>query len=154
MVVILPTNASVYCFIPWIEGLDLVRELQTGQHIPCNTLLTFMLQTVAECYILHMTDHWINKDINFNFILISVLSILYCFYYNQQMHNYISQQYLFISYKVSGVPKGVWGIQPPPTKFRSFDKAELNSQFRGKNIHNDPKRIRVSLICKLSGALD
>jgi hypothetical protein len=36
---------------------------------------------------------------------------------------------------VSGVPRGVWGVQTPiPPKFRSFDKAERNSQFRGK-IH-------------------
>jgi hypothetical protein len=40
---------------------------------------------------------------------------------------------------------------PPPSKFRSFDKAEPNSQFRGKYICNNLIRIRVSLICKLSG---
>jgi hypothetical protein len=36
----------------------------------------------------------------------------------------------------SGVPRGeVWGFNPPP-KFRSFDKAEPNSQLRGKYIRN------------------
>ena len=30
----------------------------------------------------------------------------------------------------SGVPRGVWGVQPPSPQFRSFDKAEPNSQFR------------------------
>jgi hypothetical protein len=46
----------------------------------------------------------------------------------------------------------VWGVQqpPPPRKFRSFDNAEPNSQFRGKYIRNNLIRIRVSLICKLS----
>jgi hypothetical protein len=43
------------------------------------------------------------------------------------------------------------GFQPRPPKFLSFDKAEPNSQFRGKYIHNNLTRIRVSLICKLSG---
>jgi hypothetical protein len=37
----------------------------------------------------------------------------------------------------SGVPTGVWGFKPPPPpKFRSFDKAELNSQFHAKYIRN------------------
>jgi hypothetical protein len=45
------------------------------------------------------------------------------------------------------------GVQIPP-KFRSFNKAEPNSQFRGKYIRNNLIRIRVSLICKLSGTLD
>jgi hypothetical protein len=41
-----------------------------------------------------------------------------------------------------------------PPKFRSFDKAKPNSQFRGKYIPNDLIRIRVSPICKLSGTPD
>jgi hypothetical protein len=56
----------------------------------------------------------------------------------------------------SGVPKGrgvVWGVQTP-MKFRSFDKAELNSQFRGKYIPNNLIRIWVSLNYKLSGTPD
>jgi hypothetical protein len=40
------------------------------------------------------------------------------------------------------------------TSDRSFDKAEPNSQFRGKYISNNLTRIRVSLICILSGTLD
>jgi hypothetical protein len=44
------------------------------------------------------------------------------------------------------------GVQPPPPpKFRSFEKAEPNSQFRGIYIRNNLIRIRVLLICKLSG---
>jgi hypothetical protein len=36
---------------------------------------------------------------------------------------------------IRGVPRGgVWGVQTPPKLFRSFDKAEPNSQFRGKYI--------------------
>jgi hypothetical protein len=34
----------------------------------------------------------------------------------------------------SGVPKG-GSNPPPPPKFRSFDKTEPNSQFRGKYIN-------------------
>jgi hypothetical protein len=55
-----------------------------------------------------------------------------------------------------GVPKnqwraeGVWGVQTPLPKFRSFDKAKPNSQFRGEYIHSNLLTIRVSLICKLS----
>jgi hypothetical protein len=45
------------------------------------------------------------------------------------------------------------GVQTP-LKFRSFDKAGPNSQFRGKYIRNNLIRIRVSLICKLSGTPD
>ena len=50
---------------------------------------------------------------------------------------------------VSGVPRG-GGLGSsntlPPSKFRSFDKAEPNSQFRGKYIRNSLTRIRPSLI--------
>jgi hypothetical protein len=35
---------------------------------------------------------------------------------------------------------------PTPQKFRSFDKAEPNSQFRGKYTRNNLTRIRLSLI--------
>ena len=49
--------------------------------------------------------------------------------------------------KISGVPRGVGVFKPPPPpKFRSFDKAEPNSQFRGKYIRNNLTRIRLSLI--------
>jgi hypothetical protein len=48
---------------------------------------------------------------------------------------------------------GVWGVQNP-SKFRRFDKAKPNSLFRGKYIRINLIRIRVSLICKLSGTLD
>jgi hypothetical protein len=45
----------------------------------------------------------------------------------------------------------IWGVHPPPTpKFRSFEKAEPNSQFRGKYIHYNLIRIRFSLIYILS----
>jgi hypothetical protein len=47
----------------------------------------------------------------------------------------------------SVVYRGGGGFNTPP-KFRSFDKSEPNSQFRGKYIRNKPIRIRVSLICK------
>jgi hypothetical protein len=53
----------------------------------------------------------------------------------------------------SGVPRGGFeGFNPP--KFRSFDKAEPNSQIRGKYIRNNLIRTQASLICKLSGTLD
>jgi hypothetical protein len=52
----------------------------------------------------------------------------------------------------SGIPRGV--KIPPPPKFRSFDKAEPNSQFSGKYIHNNLIRIWVSLSGKLSGTPD
>jgi hypothetical protein len=45
----------------------------------------------------------------------------------------------------------VWMIQAPPLKFRSFDKAEPNSQFCGIYIRNNLIRIRVSFIRKLNG---
>jgi hypothetical protein len=50
---------------------------------------------------------------------------------------------------ISGIPRGwFWEgcSNPPPPKFRSFDEAEPNSQFRGKYIGNNLTRIRVSLI--------
>jgi hypothetical protein len=43
---------------------------------------------------------------------------------------------------------GLWCSNPPP-KFRSFDKAEPNFQFRGKYIHNNLIRIWVSLILQI-----
>jgi hypothetical protein len=59
---------------------------------------------------------------------------------------------------ISGVPRGIGGFTPlggslSPRKFISFDKAEPNSQFRGKYISYNLIRIRVSPICKLSGPL-
>jgi hypothetical protein len=39
----------------------------------------------------------------------------------------------------------------PPPKFLNFDKAEPNSQFHGKYIHNNLIRVWVSLIFKLNG---
>jgi hypothetical protein len=51
--------------------------------------------------------------------------------------------------------EGVEGVlHPPPPKFRSFDKAEPNSQFRGKYFRNSLIRIRVSHVCKLSRTPD
>jgi hypothetical protein len=47
-----------------------------------------------------------------------------------------------------GVHRG-GGVNPP--KFRSFDKAKPNSLFRGKYIHNNLIRIRVSIILKIVG---
>jgi hypothetical protein len=54
----------------------------------------------------------------------------------------------------TGVPRGGGGGFNPPPKFRGFNKAEPNSQFRGKYIRNYLTRILVSLICKLSGTPD
>jgi len=45
----------------------------------------------------------------------------------------------------SGVMSGVWGVQTLP-KFRSFDKAEPNSQFHGKYMRNNLTRMWGSLI--------
>ena len=42
--------------------------------------------------------------------------------------------------------EGGFGVFKPPPKFRSFDKAEPNSQFHGKYIRNNLTRIRLSLI--------
>jgi hypothetical protein len=52
---------------------------------------------------------------------------------------------------ISGVPKGVWGVQhpPPSPKFRSFDKAEPNPQSCGKYVCNNLTRIRLSLIFRV-----
>jgi hypothetical protein len=49
---------------------------------------------------------------------------------------------------------GGLGCLTPPPKFRSFDKAEPNSQVHGKCIRKNLIRIRVSLICKLSATPD
>jgi hypothetical protein len=48
--------------------------------------------------------------------------------------------------------KGGFGVFIPlsPQKFRGFDKAEPNFQFRGKYSRKNLIRKRVSLICKLS----
>jgi hypothetical protein len=47
------------------------------------------------------------------------------------------------------------GVQTfPSPKFRSFDKAETNSQFCEKYIRKNLIRIWVSLICKYSGNPD
>jgi hypothetical protein len=49
---------------------------------------------------------------------------------------------------------GGGGVTPSPSTINSeVLTTELNSQFRGKLIRNNLIRIRVSLICKLSGTL-
>jgi hypothetical protein len=59
---------------------------------------------------------------------------------------------------ISGVLRGSLGgsTLPPPTtpKFRSFEKAEPNSQFCGIYILNNLIRIWVAFFCKLSGTPD
>jgi hypothetical protein len=52
--------------------------------------------------------------------------------------------------QTSGVPRGV-GVSKRPSKFRIFEKAEPNFQFRGKYTRNNVIRIRRSLIYKYSG---
>jgi hypothetical protein len=65
-----------------------------------------------------------------------------------------------LTYSINSLGVDQWrtegaGVQPPPPpKFRSFDKAEPNSQFRGIYIRNNIIRIRVSFICKMSGTPD
>jgi hypothetical protein len=47
---------------------------------------------------------------------------------------------------IGAVVYRVWGVQTPlPPKFRSFEKAEPNSQLRGKYIDDKLIRIRVSV---------
>jgi hypothetical protein len=36
--------------------------------------------------------------------------------------------------------EGGLGVQPPTPKFRSFEKTEPNSQFRGKHIRKKPTK--------------
>jgi hypothetical protein len=50
--------------------------------------------------------------------------------------------------------QGGFGGSNLPPNFRSFDKVEPNSPFRGKYIRNNLIRIRFSPICKLSGTPD
>jgi hypothetical protein len=48
---------------------------------------------------------------------------------------------------------GFGGFKPSP-KIPSFDKAEAIFLFHGKYIRNNLIRIRISLMCKLSGTPD
>ena len=60
----------------------------------------------------------------------------------------ISQPLLLL--QAFGNTNGILGrggvLKPPSPKFRSFDKAEPNSQFRGKYSLNNVTRIQLSLI--------
>jgi hypothetical protein len=56
---------------------------------------------------------------------------------------------LIIPVAYRGVGGGLVVQTPTTPKFRSFDKAEPNSQFREKYIRNNLIRIRVSLVYKL-----
>jgi hypothetical protein len=49
---------------------------------------------------------------------------------------------------------GLGGSTPPAPEIQNFDKAEPNSQFRGKYIRYNLITIRVSPIGKLSGTPD
>jgi hypothetical protein len=68
----------------------------------------------------------------------------------------VSENCILRSFSSSGLNQ--WrtegGFAPHSPKFLSFDKAEPNSQFRGKFDHNNLVKIQVSLICKLSGTPD
>jgi hypothetical protein len=55
---------------------------------------------------------------------------------------------------LSGLPGGGGVSNPLPPKFRSFDKAELYSQFCGKYMRNNQVKIRVLFIWKLNGTPD
>jgi hypothetical protein len=79
------------------------------------------------------------------------LRVLFSRSYTKLITGQTDLYYVVIS---SGVPRGVGVFNPHPPKFRSFDKAEPNSQFRGKYIRNNLIRIRVSLICSLCGTPD
>ena len=59
-----------------------------------------------------------------------------------------SHHHQSLIYTASGILRGGggFGVFNPPPKFRSFDKAEPNSQFRGKCICNNLTRIQLSLI--------
>ena len=61
------------------------------------------------------------------------------------VHSRTSLDRILSQWRTGGVGVGWGGVQTPP-KFRSFDKAEPNSQFRGKYIRNNLTRIRLSLI--------
>jgi hypothetical protein len=50
--------------------------------------------------------------------------------------------------------RGGLGVQTPAPKFRSFEKAVPNSQFRGKYIRNSLIIIQVSFISKINGTPD
>jgi hypothetical protein len=82
---------------------------------------------------------WYDTNSKLHFVLLEVVkNMQVCLLF------YVHESPLAVAYR--------GGVQtPPPPKFRSFDKAEPNSQFRGKYIWNNLIRIRVSLICKLSG---
>jgi hypothetical protein len=73
---------------------------------------------------------------------------------------WLNYRKLHVMFKVFPVSFQQWctegslGGYTPLPKFRYFDKAEPNSQFRGKYTRNNLMRIRVSLICKLSGTPD
>jgi hypothetical protein len=76
-------------------------------------------------------------------------------FYNKHIFSRNEQQYALIVPFIAGASGGgVGGSNTPSTKFRSFNKAEPNSQFREKYIRNNLTRIRVSLICKFSGTPD
>jgi hypothetical protein len=90
-------------------------------------------------------------------------------YYNKSALQFLGQHRTFKSRALRSVRDGKWlisrntpvaywgggvGVSKPPPKFQSFDKAQPNSQFRGKYIRNNLIRIRVSLICKFSGTPD
>jgi hypothetical protein len=59
-----------------------------------------------------------------------------------------------VSRMSSGILKGGEGGGFNPPEILKFDKAEPNSQFHGKYIHNNIIRVQVSLICKLSRTPD
>jgi hypothetical protein len=83
-----------------------------------------------------------------------VLAWQYCFLKLHMNHAHVQLDGFCCDSAASGIPGGewveVWVVQTPP-KLHSFDKGELNSQFHGIYIRNNLIRIRVSLICKLSG---
>jgi hypothetical protein len=69
---------------------------------------------------------------------------------NAQKNSYWSVDYLMSTHELplcdmQWRTEG-WLVQTPPPNFWRFDKAEPNSQFCGKYVHNNPTRIRVSLI--------
>jgi hypothetical protein len=100
---------------------------------------------------LYLIKSWHDSQI-VSCILVFMPGSLTCLHYKTnhiKLSRYSSSEGSAVQWRTEG---GV--VNPPPPKFRSFDKAEPNSKFRGIYIRNNVIRIWVSLICKLIGPPD
>jgi hypothetical protein len=118
-----PSIARIYLITAVLKSL---LQKQSSINLPYE--VKFLSSTAQ-------SEHFEHQEHNGSFKL---TNLILCLHVNYTQNMIAVHGTLFYGWYrvlvVRGVPRGVWGVQPP--EILKFDKAEPNSQFRGKYIRN------------------